>query len=155
SKYSSGIPEHLNITPGQFLKIGHGYYYIELKTQKNWFDAFASCRRLGGNLISFETIEEWDLINQYLWKNKINNVYWVSGTDLANQGKHEWFSTGQPISLKVWYPGEPNNQNGIEHCDLLGDRATQSNYNTLNDYNCETKFLYICEAPQAKTASFV
>ncbi|XP_052848415.1 C-type lectin 37Da-like [Drosophila gunungcola] len=150
-----GVPDYLNITTAPFVKIGHGYYYIETKTAKNWFDATESCHRMEAYLVAFETIEEWDLVNQYLFKNGIDNVYWTSGADLANLGKHDWFSTGQPLTLNIWYPGEPNNLNGIEHCDALGDRRSVTNYNVLNDMNCESAKLYICERLYPKTASFV
>ncbi|XP_020802437.1 C-type lectin 37Da-like, partial [Drosophila serrata] len=132
-----GIPQYLNITTGPFTKIGHGYYYIERVTAKNWFDAFAACRQLGADLIAFETIEEWNLINAFLWKYKIMAQYWTSGTDLGNQGKHVWLSTGQPILLKLWGPGNPDNYKGAEHCDELGYLAVESNYNSFNDNRCD------------------
>ncbi|KAH8283167.1 hypothetical protein KR054_012584, partial [Drosophila jambulina] len=142
-----GIPQHLNITTGPFVKIGHGYYYFEQKTTRNWFDAFAACRQLGASLVAFETIEEWNLVNKFLWKYKIMARYWTAGTDLANHGKHIWLSTGQPISIKIWAPGNPDNFQGKEHCDELGAKAVETNYNSLNDCNCENKNFYICEAP--------
>ncbi|XP_037716093.1 C-type lectin 37Da-like [Drosophila subpulchrella] len=150
-----GIPDHLSFTTAPFLKIGHGYYYIESNAQKNWFEASESCHRLGAKLISFETIQEWDLINRYLLKNKIYNVYWTSGSDLAHQGKHDWLETGERITLPIWYPGEPNNFNGNEHCDELGDRGSSDNYNVLNDRPCETPRRYICERSYPRTASFI
>ncbi|XP_050741946.1 C-type lectin 37Da-like [Drosophila biarmipes] len=150
-----GIPDHLQVATGPFVKIGRGYYYIETKTKKNWFDASESCRRIDAHLIAFETIEEWDLVNQYLFRNGIDNVYWTSGCDLAQQGKHNWCSTGEPLTLNIWYPGEPNNNNGNEHCDVLGDRRSSTNYNVLNDFNCAREVLYICEKSYPKTASFV
>nr|XP_017002266.2 C-type lectin 37Da-like [Drosophila takahashii] len=150
-----GIPDDLNFTTGPFVKIGHGYYYIETKAEKNWFDAAESCHRMDAKLIAFETKEEWDLINQYLLNNNIYEIYWTSGADLANQGKHDWFSTGDPITLDIWYPGEPNNQYDNEHCDELGDRGDASNYNVLNDRPCNYTRRYICERSYPKTASFI
>ncbi|KAH8248901.1 hypothetical protein KR032_004106, partial [Drosophila birchii] len=150
-----GIPQNLDITTGPFLKIGHGYYYIELTTKRNWFDAFAACRQWNASLIAFETTEEWNLINAFLWGNKIMARYWTAGTDLANEGEHVWLSTGQPLSLNLWGPNNPDNYKGLEHCDEFGLKAVETNYNSLNDLNCDSKQLYICEAAQPKTASFV
>ncbi|KPU74252.1 uncharacterized protein Dana_GF26559 [Drosophila ananassae] len=151
----NGIPESLHINTSPFIKIGEGYYYIETKTAKNWFDAFESCRRLDANLISFETLKEWDLINQYLWNQNLNHIYWTSGSDLANQGKHKWFASGEAITRNIWYPDEPNNQNGNENCDELGYRRTETNYNVLNDRPCNYERYFICETRQPKTAAFV
>ncbi|KAH8360806.1 hypothetical protein KR084_003183, partial [Drosophila pseudotakahashii] len=145
--YFFEIPEALQIASSPFVRIGQGYYFIETNTKKNWYDASESCRRIDSHLVSFETLEEWDLVNQYLFRKGIDDVYWTSGSDLGHQRKHHWFSTGEPLALNIWYPGEPNNYNGIEHCDLLGERRTRTNYNVLNDQDCEYQVLYICEKP--------
>ncbi|KAH8346340.1 hypothetical protein KR084_005447, partial [Drosophila pseudotakahashii] len=150
-----GIPDHLNFTTAPFVKIGHGYYLIETKTLMNWFDASEFCHRMGAQLVSFETIQEWDLINQYLLKNRIYNVYWTSGSDLAHQGKHDWFAIGEPLILDIWCPGEPNNNNGNEHCDELGYLGSAYNYNVLNDRPCEVPRRFICERSYPKKASFI
>ncbi|XP_022224221.2 C-type lectin 37Da-like [Drosophila obscura] len=105
-------------------------------------------------LISFETREEWDSINQYLFQRNIYDEYYTSGTDLAIKGEHVWFSTGEPLELNIWGRGEPSNNGGIEHCDVLGYLGTSTNYDVLNDIPCDLKRYYICEAPQPKTASF-
>ncbi|XP_068140854.1 C-type lectin 37Da-like [Drosophila tropicalis] len=147
-----GLPGFTNITTEPFLKIGEGYYYIETNLNKNWFEAYETCRLIGAELIAFETIEEWNLVNQYLQDKKINDVtYWTSGTDLGNTGKHVWFSNGLNITLdEIWYPGEPNNGGGVEHCDEM----CYINYG-FNDRVCSYNTRYICEAPQPKTAAFV
>ncbi|KAH8293256.1 hypothetical protein KR018_005760, partial [Drosophila ironensis] len=152
----SGVPGFLNVNTKPFVKIGDGYYFIETGTPRNWFDASEACARLKADLVSFETTQEWVLVNEYLWNKTLNNVYWTSGSDLAKKGTHNWVATGYPIVLNIWSPGEPNNYYGKEDCDILGERrATAINYNTLNDIKCSDKELYICEAPQPKTASFV
>ncbi|XP_046866601.1 C-type lectin 37Da-like [Drosophila willistoni] len=154
-----GLPGFTDITTAPFLKIGEGYYYIETQLEKNWYDAYETCRLIGAELIAFDSIKEWELVNQYLRDMKIaNQPYWTSGTDLANQGKHLWFSNGlSNIFNEIWYPGEPNNEGGNEHCDEfpfhLGNDT--SGRTGLNDKNCYEKRRYICEAPQPKTASFI
>ncbi|XP_017153708.1 C-type lectin 37Da-like isoform X1 [Drosophila miranda] len=135
-----------NLTLGPFVKIGNGLYYIEVMLQKNWFDAYESCRRMGAALISFETILEWHLINMYLFKMNIYDIYWTSGNNLSNGGRHTWHSTGAPVTLDIWAPGEPNNRGGNEHCDELGYLGTSTNYNVFNDKDCSVQRRYICEA---------
>ncbi|KAH8293258.1 hypothetical protein KR018_005764 [Drosophila ironensis] len=129
----------------EFVEIGDGLYFIETKQEKNWFDAFQACRQMKANLISFETLNEWSLIDQYLWNNKIDDFYWTSGTDSANNGQHVWFSTGKPVDQDIWSPGEPNNSNGDEHCDNIGWDQTSTKAHKLNDLNCFEKKRYICE----------
>ncbi|KAI8041956.1 hypothetical protein M5D96_003252 [Drosophila gunungcola] len=152
---TEGAPDFFDISTEPFVKIGEGYYYFETNLTKNWFDAFESCRRMDAQLIAFETMKEWDLLNIYLRTAKIEDIYWTSGTDLAHHGIHDWFPTGQRLTLDIWMKGEPNNSGGNEHCDILGYRRTETNYNDLNDLECELERLYICEAPLPRTASFV
>ncbi|XP_068147081.1 C-type lectin 37Da-like [Drosophila tropicalis] len=124
--------------------------------ERNWFDAYQTCRLIGSELITIDTIEEWNLVNQYLRDMKIENQpYWTSGTDLANEGKHVWFSNGVSITLNdIWYPGEPTNSGAVEHCDELSFTYDGSPTG-LNDRDCTHTARYICEAPQPKTATFV
>ncbi|EDW37411.1 GL26241 [Drosophila persimilis] len=154
SVVEDGIPGSLNISTEPFVRIGHGYYYIESKVTKNWYEAYESCRRMNADLIAFETIEEWDLIRQYIVDLEVSNIYWTAGNDLGNEGEHVWHSTGEPLTLNIWSPGEPNNKEGVEHCDEVwygGARAL----NLLNDKDCSFKLHFICEAPQPKIASFI
>ncbi|XP_059224992.1 lectin subunit alpha-like [Stomoxys calcitrans] len=55
-----------------------------------------------------------------------NEHFWVSGTDLADEGNFIWLSTGRPITFANWNAGEPNNyryENGEEeNCMELWNR---------------------------------
>ncbi|KRF98243.1 uncharacterized protein Dwil_GK26770 [Drosophila willistoni] len=152
----TGLPGFTDITTAPFIKIGEGYYYIESNGKKNWFDAYAACRLIGSELITIDTIEEWNLVNKYLRDIKIDDAtYWTSGTDLTNTGKHVWFSNGLNINLdEIWFPGEPNNDKGVEHCDEMCFTSKGSQA-LFNDKNCSTKNRYICDTPSPKTASFL
>ncbi|KAH8293254.1 hypothetical protein KR018_005759, partial [Drosophila ironensis] len=129
------------------VRIGNGNYFIETN-KKTWFEAFASCRRMDSYLISFETMDEWYLVNQYLKDKDLADTggFWSSGSDLEHQGYHKWFSTGRSITLNIWTPGEPNNFGGNEHCDVFYVMGTPSP-NVMNDVNCLNHIGFICEIP--------
>ncbi|KAH8305064.1 hypothetical protein KR059_004455 [Drosophila kikkawai] len=152
-----GIPDFLNVTTDPFVKIGNGYYFIQINSTKNWHAAYESCRKMNASLIYFESIEEWNLINNYLNDTGIHTKYWTSGTVLADTvgRNHVWFSTGQPMSLDIWYPGEPNNIGGSEYCDEMGRYDVPVLFWGLNDRNCNTILPYICKAQQPATVSFL
>jgi len=138
-----------------FQKIDTGLYYIETKWKVNWFEANELCHAMDAELITFEKMDKWHRINQYLKDNKINDIYWTSGNDLAKQFRHVWFSNGQPIMLKdIWGPGEPNNHNNAnERCDeVIFDSSGKPG---LNDYPCSALRKFICEKRQLKTVSIV
>ncbi|KAH8352097.1 hypothetical protein KR084_001944 [Drosophila pseudotakahashii] len=156
SNIIDGIPGLLNITTAPFVKIGSNYYYInECKSEGViWYAAFESCRLMEADLIAFESLEELELISEYLIQNNMTSVhnYWTAGTDLAVQGKHVWFSNDQPVTKDLWFPGEPNNENNEEHCDELKFNHLGLG---LNDRICSHEDGYICKAKQPKTASFI
>ncbi|XP_016982784.1 C-type lectin 37Da-like [Drosophila rhopaloa] len=146
-----GVPGFLNITTAPFVKIGSGYYVF--KSEKvNWYAAFESCRQMDAELIAFENLEELELISQYVTESNLFPRYWTSGTDLAEEDKHTWFSNGQPVSSTLWLPGEPNKQDDVEHCDEFN---IKNGGGGLNDRFCIRLNGYICEAHQPKTASFI
>ncbi|KAH8352098.1 hypothetical protein KR084_001941, partial [Drosophila pseudotakahashii] len=147
-----GVPGFLNITTAPFVKIGSEYYLIK-SNAVNWYAAYESCRHLGAELIAFKSLEEFYLIAQYLSENNLVELYWTAGTDLAEQDEHVWFSNGQPLSSDLWFPGEPNNQGNVEHCDEIKVRSEDRL--GLNDRNCSVLNPYICKAAQPKTASFI
>ncbi|XP_016954755.1 C-type lectin 37Da [Drosophila biarmipes] len=146
-----GVPSFLNITTAPFIKIGTGYYFIQISIPKNWHAAFESCRRMEADLVAFESLEEFNMIWSHLSAMHPVRPFWTAGTDFAEQGKHEWFSNGQPVPSTLWRKGEPNNYGNNEHCDNI--------YVThgfgLNDDVCSKLFFYVCKAPQPKTASFI
>ncbi|KAH8418819.1 hypothetical protein KR222_008743, partial [Zaprionus bogoriensis] len=150
-----GIPNNPNLDTSPFVKLGQGLYHFETQYLTNWFDANNRCHRLDAELVSFETLDEWHLINNYLRDKSIEEHYWTAGNDLAKQHTHIWLSNGQPIAVPIWAADEPNNQGGNERCDELGYRAKPSDKRGLNDESCTSNRRYICEARNPKTASFI
>ncbi|XP_016954873.2 C-type lectin 37Da-like [Drosophila biarmipes] len=152
SNVIDGVPGFLNITTAPFIKIGSNYYLIESK-EVNWFDASESCNQMEADLVAFESLEELQLVSQYIIDNDITTILWTSGTDLAKQDRHVWFSNGRPVASNLRRKGEPNNAGGVEHCDELNIQVNLGM--GLNDRRCEFLNGYICKARQPKTASFI
>ncbi|XP_037931482.1 C-type lectin 37Da-like [Teleopsis dalmanni] len=128
-----------------FKKIGSNYYYIETIKKENWFEAAASCRRLNANLASIETEEEYEALIDYLKEKEYGDWFWLSGNDLGNEGDYVWLGTGQPMTYRKWYEGQPDNTAELEHCIHIW--GINGEYG-LNDAKCSEKELYICEADE-------
>ncbi|KAH8353024.1 hypothetical protein KR084_008361, partial [Drosophila pseudotakahashii] len=146
-----GIPGTINITTAPFVKIGSHYYFIEDKTQKNWYAAYKSCRQMEADLIAFKNKEEFNVMQNYIVQTNWGKKFWTVGTDLLNQGDHIWLANGESVPSDIWSPGEPNNNNNNEHCDNMIAKANAG----LNDDVCSKAHYFICQAPQPKTASFI
>ncbi|KRF98767.1 uncharacterized protein Dwil_GK27002 [Drosophila willistoni] len=127
-----------------FTQIGNKFYFIETEVKKNWHDAYATCRQMGAHLISLNSADERIAVTKFLQDNKIDTFYWTSGNDLRQQGNHVWFPTTDTVDVDIWYPGEPNNVAGKEHCDIY----RYDIHLGLNDLKCESQERYICELPK-------
>ncbi|KAH8334651.1 hypothetical protein KR059_012752, partial [Drosophila kikkawai] len=153
-----GNPLKLAIDSTPFVKINDGYYYFGAE-RVNWYIGYENCRKLGAELVTFETAEEFDAISGYLKGKGERTEHWTSGNDLGKTGTHRWFSNAQPIDIKKWAPRQPDNAGGKEHCIHLGYIYKDSTDIQLNDRPCSNDgnslFKYVCEAPKQETISIL
>ncbi|ALC39819.1 lectin-37Da, partial [Drosophila busckii] len=145
-----------NLTTAPFVKIANGYYYFDLGEKKNWFEAYQACRRMDAELLTFETLEEWQTISEYVFEQNIKRLYWTSGTDQGREGVYTWFSNGQALIGGMWGNAQPDNAGNTENCIEYGWIMGKSGIG-LNDRPCGNNYQtnFICEAAKPKTASFV
>ncbi|KAH8271732.1 hypothetical protein KR044_002938, partial [Drosophila immigrans] len=128
-----------NSKPGPpYQKIGSKYYYIEETEEVNWFGALHKCVLIGGHLASIKNLDEFNAIKENF---EFGKHYWIDINDLAKQGEYFSVATGRKATYFNWAPGEPNNQNNVEHCGMFFSNFAHM----MNDGNCETKCFYICE----------
>lgn len=73
--------------------------------------------------------------------------FWISGTDLADEGHFFWMANGRPITFTNWNAGEPNNfryENGEEeNCLELWNRDGKGL--KWNDSPCSFETYFVCE----------
>jgi len=60
-----GDPNNVIVNSSPFIKINEGFYYFG-QERVNWHVADENCRKLGSDLVSFETAQEFDAITEYL-----------------------------------------------------------------------------------------
>ncbi|KAH8412037.1 hypothetical protein KR222_007096, partial [Zaprionus bogoriensis] len=121
-------------------KIGTKYYHIS-SLKVNWFEASLKCRTIGGNLASFQSMEELEAIQIWLTP-RID--YWIDFTKLANERDFISSVTGRkPLFIK-WMDDEPKTLRKNEDCGLLFHRTFR---HLMNYESCFNKWAYICEFP--------
>lgn len=135
-------PRFVDFSPTSLIIIKGTNYYIETSAPKNWFNALAACEDIGYELISFGTVEKIDQVNDFLMATSQPSTFWTSGNDLYTLGKHYWYPSKEAVPASLWGPKQPDNANGVEHCDIIYRKGT--NY-TLKDENCNLARSYICE----------
>lgn len=83
------------------------------------------------------------LKNDILVSNNISiaaNI-WLGGSDILSDGSWVWVGSDEAFSYTGWYPTEPNNYHGGEHCALMMFNNNQD----WADTNCASKNSFICE----------
>ena len=82
---------------------------------------------------------EVSLNNEYeyfLFKAK----FWVAGSDVVQEGHWSWLPSNEHLSYSNWWPGEPSNSHGNEHCmEIHLDHWGDEECHRLNRYICEVK----------------
>lgn len=130
------------------LKLGEKRYYLGIFFKANYFRATQYCRFHGMHLSSITSQEENDKLEKYIKDSGFGHEhFWTSGTDLAEEGKYFWMSTGRPITFTNWNAGEPNNfeyENGEqENCLELWNRDGKGL--KWNDSPCSFETYFVCE----------
>ena len=73
----------------------------------SWLWSRDNCQRQGGDLVSFETEEEWNFINDEIQRRNTTNYKNKWSIGLAKKaGKWTWVS-GRPLTICKWGKGEP------------------------------------------------
>nr|XP_055073387.1 macrophage mannose receptor 1-like [Misgurnus anguillicaudatus] len=115
-----------------------GIYKNKKEKKKTWFEARDFCRAIGGDLASFHSENEINV----LWLFDISEPTWIGFTSLDSNSGFVW-SDQTPSDYENWSYGEPNNVNNNENCAEFG-----SNYGRMwNDRDCDTYMDWICQIP--------
>lgn len=71
---------------------------------------------------------------------------WLDGTDITNEGKWVWYTTGQPIGYFNWSPGQPDHYFGVhrENCMDYGPEYNMQ-WNDAPCHNNSRKHNVLCE----------
>lgn len=78
-------------------------------------------------------------------------TFWISATDLAEEGRYTWFSTGETVRFFRWSYDQPvrsleyivpEGYDNIEDCVQLKTQESSRNWATVN---CTTPSYFICE----------
>ncbi|XP_065117892.1 macrophage mannose receptor 1-like isoform X3 [Paramisgurnus dabryanus] len=121
--------------PGNCIRV----YRKELDEKKNWFEARDFCRAVGGDLASFHSEDEMDVLPI---RYSSSDQAWIGFTSLDSNSGFVW-SDQTPSDYENWSFGEPNNHNNLEHCGECGFYYGRQ----WNDRDCDAYNDWICQIP--------
>jgi len=127
--------------PGFIYMGGYGgsNYYCTLEPY-TWDQGSSLCQSNGGYLTTINDAGENEFLANIL---TIQSCY-IGLNDVQQEGTFSWVN-GEPSNYTNWYPGQPNNFNGIQdHCEMLSNGQ-------WNDQYYYKKLECVCEMPGALT----
>ena len=115
--------------------------YIFSKSGGDWYENWYVCHYQGGNLVSIETVKEWQFISHEIQKRGNSNTSaWQIGL-WEISGDWTWLS-GEKLSISKWRDSQPD---GSDSCAEIS-----KNGGLFNGISCSDKNAFICEMPGGK-----
>jgi hypothetical protein len=87
-----------------------GHAYAVNLSKITWHEARLLCELNGGHLACIESLAE----QEFLLGLANRRQFFIGATDEQEKGKWHWIN-GSPFEFTVWWPGQPDNTDGIEH----------------------------------------
>jgi len=112
-------------------------YFASTVTQP-WATAQTTCESTGAQLAVIDDAAENTHVDGLL-----TGAFWIGMTDLAVEGTWLWV-TGASVDagFTSWRAGNPNNENGVQHCGEMDPSNS-----TWNDFTCPSAQRFVCECP--------
>ncbi|KAG5872361.1 hypothetical protein JTB14_014809 [Gonioctena quinquepunctata] len=104
--------------------------------------AVRACENQSMQLVSIQTKEKNDEINELIQKKGTDEAYWTSGNRIADNNNWVWFNN-KTIEYFNWNQGEPNNARKYEFAIKIFKKGADSKW---NDDLLELTSSYICES---------
>ena len=131
-----------------------GSSYIFYRSNGNWYNWERSkkiCEQSGYNLVSIESREEWNFLNQTIQKME-TIAYFIGLRKDTSTGVWRWLSDNSTVNASnqgewPWATREPNGKNGAENCAHMY-RDYLKDFGRYNDFSCtsaDAKSGFICE----------
>jgi Lectin C-type domain len=118
-----------------------GAAYCLHAEEATYANAKRACAADFGTLAVLSEATDNDLLRLSLASHFSAPKMWIGLNDVAEKGTWTWTS-GAPVDLEAWYPGEPNDFQGNEDCgELYADTWT------WNDLDCSVRLPSVCESP--------
>ncbi|XP_054838741.1 mannose-binding protein-like [Eublepharis macularius] len=111
--------------------------FISTHQQDTFSNGRALCAKAGAAVACPKNAAENTAVQELAKKD--SKPAFLDITDTQTEGRFV-YPNGSPVGYTNWKKGEPNNYNGVEDCTIILHENAE-----WNDYNCNSKWLIICE----------
>ena len=126
-------------------------FYRSNGSSYDWDGSKKICNEQSGySLVSIESREEWDFLNQIIQKE--NTTEYFIGLKKDTSGVWRWLSDNSTVDASVkggwpWATGEPSDDHFTENCaQMYGDYLNKYGlYNDVSCTSCLSRAGFICE----------
>ena len=107
-----------------------------------WSDADVYCSDNYGGHLAKVTSEALNIYLEHLSNpdggvGTEARVVWIGGNDLVVEGDWRWVSDNSVMTYTNWWPHEPENRGGIEHCAFMATRFSEMKW---GDISCKGQY---------------
>ena len=116
----------------------------------NWLWARETCQNQGGDLVSIETEEEWNFINDQIQRR--NTTYYENKWSIGltkKAGNWTWVN-GRPLTICKWEQGEPRGEHDAAFMYKRSSNGEQGVFGGVNGTSTKYNHAYICEISEGK-----
>ena len=123
-------------------------WYIISVDGESWYWSRDTCSSLGGDLVSIETQEEWNLINDERRNTTNYENKWRIG--LKKRARNWTWVSGRPLTISKWGQGEPSGEHDAAFMYKRFRNGERGVFGTPNNESWKKQHAYICEIPKGE-----
>lgn len=118
-----------------------GTRYLLCSLTRQWPESRSLCAQYGYRLVRLDSPGEDQWLREELRRTD-EDPAWIGFNDIETEGTWVW-DGGGPASYTGWRDGEPNNDDGGEHCGAYDVDGSETGW---FDTECDRDFRFVCEA---------
>ena len=111
----------------------------------SWLWGRDNCRRQGGDLVSFETEEELNFINDEIQRRNSTKCKNKWSIGLAKRAGNWTWVNGGPLTIRKWGIGEPSSEHDAAFMYKLNNNGERGVFGSVNRTRWGNQQAYICE----------
>ena len=129
--------------------------YKREKWHVNWLWNRETCQSQGGDLVSIETEEEWNFINDQIQRrNSMNYRTYEWSIGLRKKAGNWTWVNGRPLTICKWGQGEPRGEYDAAFMYQRYSTGERGVFGSLNSTSWKYVLAYICEISKGKLFCF-